>query len=216
MLAGLGQQANPAHVLWIVSQTLAQIEWMINGTSNIKPRQCLDLYLDKMRVQAKDVVAKYFPINAVDDDGEHEHSMLVEPPLAGQPMTAAVPPAMTFVHLGDEMSFTLFADDQATPCVIRLASDKLTVGHLRAAEAGSLPASGVLDVLDPLTEEPFMNCELLAGKCVLVRPLYLDNEWLVGVDDDQSMEEEQICNVPIVNDDAISPTIPFLVVGQGR
>ena len=214
MLAGLGQQANPAHVLWIVSQTLAQIEWMINGTSNIKPRQCLDLYLDKMRVQAKDVVAKYFPINAVDDDGEHEHSMLVEPPLAGQPMTAAVPPAMTFVHLGDEMSFTLFADDQATPCVIRLASDKLTVGHLRAAEAGSLPASGVLDVLDPLTEEPFMNCELLAGKCVLVRPLYLDNEWLVGVDDDQSMEEEQICNVPIANDDAISPTIPFLVVAK--
>ena len=41
MLSGLGQQANPAHTLWIIAQTLAHLEILIHGASSIQPRVLL-------------------------------------------------------------------------------------------------------------------------------------------------------------------------------
>ena len=213
MLAGLGQQANPAHALWIVAQALAHVEFVVHGMSFTKPRQCLDLFMDKMRIQARDVVHKY-SFGAEMDDSEFETAIApIEPSQAGYPTTAAMPSTMAFQHMGDESSFTIFADNQIKPCVIRLASPFLTVGNLRAAEAGCLPTGGVLDILDPLTEEPIGNHECLAGKCVLIRPLQIDFDPEMEID-----QEDAETPVPVpLTDQAqqnveVSPTMPFTVV----
>ncbi len=70
----------------------------------------------------------------------------------------------------------------------------------------------MLDIVDPLTEEPIANNELLAGRCVLVRPLMLD--W--GYDFDQEQTHMEVTSEKSANPDmneefVVSATVPFTV-----
>ena len=70
----------------------------------------------------------------------------------------------------------------------------------------------MLDIVDPLTEEPITNNELLAGRCVLVRPLMLD--W--GYDFDQEQTHMEVTSEKSANPDmneefVVSATVPFTV-----
>ena len=222
VLAGLGQQANPAQMLWVMSQALLHVDILLRGTSLICPRKCLDQYLDQMRIQAKDHVDKFqigLPMPQPDDCETVPVDTIEDAKLqAGCPATIAPPVSMVFQHLGDENSFTLYADEQGQPYVIRLSQPHLTVGNLRAAEVQTLPTIGVLDVVDPITEEPLANHELLAGKCILVRPLLLRD---VSMDSGSEMEfpnetshdheEENLLDAKQIE---VSPTMHFSVVDE--
>ena len=219
VLAGLGQQANPAQMLWVMTQALLHVETLLLGTSAICPRKCLDQYLDQMRIQAKDLMAKYqwcHPMPPFDECDDEIPVKADDATLqAGRPATIVPPESMVYQHLGDETSFTLYADEQGQPCVIRLSQPHLTVGNLRAAEVNALPTIGVLDIVDPLTEEPLANNEFLAGKCILVRPMSLHD---VSMDGDSPFEypiadhpETEVGKDKVDFDAMVSPTMLFSI-----
>ena len=90
MLAGLGQQANPAQTLWIVAQTIAHVDFNMFGNTSVRPRQLLDQYLDKMRIQAKDLVDSFqFPNN--EDLSEPAVRSIDDFLAAGRPETVPTP-----------------------------------------------------------------------------------------------------------------------------
>lgn len=207
MLAGLGQQATPIHALWIGAQVKCRLAELIFGdTQNIQPRKILDLYIEKMLKQAKSVVHV-----APECRDDHADEMMDEPEV----VQSAVAKFATQVHslglaerrhVGGTESVSVFTPDSAIPAIVHLASSELTVGHLRAAEVGSVPTVGFFDVVDGLSGESLPNSCALAGRSVLLQPIEIDSE-----SNDGSMQACEVEPIMEVDDVDISPTIPFHV-----
>ena len=202
MLAGLGQQATPTHALWIGCQIQSRILELVHGQSDISPLKQLDLYVESMLSQSKEL----FP-TPIDEVVEEELPCPAES--SSKAVIIAASDFWPKRHTGDAESFSIFTDDSVVPAVIRLSHSTLTVGHLRAAEVGLLPAIGVIDVLDSLTGLALPNSEMLAGKGVIIRSVLVDPylvlsgiESPIASDDHEILGKEQI---------AVSPTIPFHV-----
>lgn len=171
MLAGLGQQASPPHSLWICSQLLSQLEMLVVGQTSIRPRQVLDQYLEKIRMQAREIVDFHQPKTPVVQNAQE--SALEDVPIApsssqiGRPVDVVPPEESLWKHFGCDSSFSLFEEENGTPLVVRLSSPFLTVGNLRAAEVGLLPVVENYAVIDPNSRLELSNDTYLAGRCIM-------------------------------------------------
>ena len=212
ILAGLGQQASPPHALWIGSQVMQYLDQLVMGVHRISPRQILDQYLDRIRLQAKELVEA----NRVgqSDAGmtvEADDCMIVPVPSSsqiGKPAIDQLPDELKWMHFGNESNFSLFDDEDGPPLVIPISSPFLTVGNLRAAEVGMLPAGECFEVVDPNTGNELGNDTYLSGRSVMIRSL--DSPSFVPVADADPYAMCAPVNPP-VELEAISPTAPFVV-----
>ena len=207
-LAGLGQQANPIHALWIGSQIRCRLAEIVKGSpQEIQPRKILDLYLEKMLKQAKQMI----PVVNTDPDvvGDEipcvDHQATCLSSLSNRVHSLGLHECR---HVGGPESCSVFTLDSNIPAIVALSNPFLTVGHLRAAEVGSLPTCGVFDVIDGITSEPLHNSSLLTGRSVIIKPIDLE----LGSSDDVS--PENLYGEPMEVDTAqeeLSPTVPFSV-----
>ena len=173
-LAGIGQQANPTQALCAMSLVFRHLEVVFQGHATISPAKLLDQYLDRILLQ----------VRAINEANKQRiHRVLPSPSSFVQDMDveldAAETPCLPVTsvvsqskkHIGDEMSFTVFSKGQVSPCLVKLSSPDLTIGHLKAAEVGMIPTIGPLEILDAVTGLELQNHTLLAGKCLMVDSL---------------------------------------------
>ena len=208
ILAGLGQQASPPQSLWIVSQVLQHLEQVVLGVNRTRPRVVLDQYLDRIRLQAKEIVEAnnprpFVPENLGDD--LDEALMDFSPSQVGRPVQVQPPDELQWKHFGDESSFSLFEEEASKPLVIRLASPFITVGNLRAAEVGLLPARECFAIVDPTTGEEMSNDTFLSGRSVMFQSFVLSSPEPMEVREESPPTED--VEVPV----EISPTVPFAI-----
>ena len=207
-LAGLGQQATPIHALWVGSQIRCRLtEIVVGQPHDVQPRKLLDVYLEKIMQQAKQLV----PVTQMEPAEELEDVPCVDSSGSCLSRVSTQVHSLGLCerrHVGGPESFSVFTTDSSIPAIIGLSNPFLTVGHLRAAEVGSLPTCGVFEVMDGTTDEPLPNSSLLAGRCIVIKPIDLD---FASSEEDQSHEmpnDPMDVEVPMPE---ISPTVPFTV-----
>ena len=207
-LAGLGQQAAPAHAVWISSQALARVQELILGKGLINPRRNLDLFFEGVLACAKDLPTMLSDSN----EGDVE-----EIPVEDWPLKQTVSDHLSDVrvldfwarrHGGDADSFSLFSEESSKPVIVKLSQRDLTLGNLRAAEVGMLPIGEKTDIVDAVTEELLENDSLLAGKSILIRPVAFDR--LQAADRGTSPKVEPVVDA-IGIDNALTATVPFTI-----
>ncbi len=211
MLAGLGQQASPPHALWIGSQVMQYLEHVVMGDTRTSPRQILDQYLDRIRLQAKEL----FDANRVGNFAagvtlEVDECMIVPVPSSnqlGKPVMVQPPDELKWMHFGDESTFSLFSDDVGLPLIIPISSPGATVGHLRAAEVGMLPAGECFEVVDPNNGIELGNDTLLSGRSVLIRSFVSPSFVPIAATDPYDVCEPNDSPAEL---GSISPTVHFV------
>ncbi len=212
-LAGIGQQANPIHAIWIGAQIMTHLELVLDGQMTVSIRSILDDYVREVLTWCKN--APLVPLDNVPTISEQSsvHSSAV-PVEAAQDVQMHEPPCIGLFreepvstlpcgHCGDHSSATVVCMQSGVHMSIAV-HPHATVGHLIAAEA-ELQGSGVLiEVLDPATQEVLDEAVVIGGRCLWVRSFQLP-----------AFEPMQVC-VPsaVVLPHELSPTIPFVAVEQ--
>lgn len=211
-LAGIGQQANPIHALWIGAHIIAHLEFIIEGQVSCSPRAVLDDYIEEVLQWCRN--APLVPNIAATPSSSAQSQELaigstgIEQDIAMDEAEVPVPsevvvpasPGLLGVHNGDHSSCTLVSVASGSHIVLAV-DQQTTVGHLISAEASLQGPGTLVEVLDPTSHDKVAEDVLLYGKCFWIRhfvvPLEVPNaDGGLGV-------------VPA--HDPISPTIPFTV-----
>ena len=204
-LAGIGQQANPIHALWIGAHIIAHLEVGMEGRATDNPRSVLDAYLDELLRWCKSapLVNHDVPLRSLasaPDDGDVDMSDIPCPvPVAVAKQTShptcheGSEDTCTVVHLGSSGVIAVSVDRQAT------------VGDLILAESTLCGDGKLTEVIDPLSQHVLEASEPLHGRCLWVRWFDFVNEPL----SDSGVE-------PSGEDLGISPTLPFEVVAPSE
>ena len=217
ILAGLGQQANPIHALWIASQVLAHLQLVVEGQVDISPRSVLDDYINDVLKWCK--TAPFVPlhtglqctsqasgsasIRSPNFDEEDEHMVPVCDGTPGQ-VLEPVSPVLPTCHQGDVSTCTVVSMQTGVSIEVSVPRTAL-IGNLIAAEAELHGLGSLVEVLDPLTQEVLDASEPLPGRCLWVRTFLLPahaERVLAPIGGSDSV----VSGVP-----EISPTIPFVV-----
>ena len=201
-LAGIGQQANPIHALWIVAQVSAQLEFLFEGRIMGSPRSLLDEYIEDLLGFCKDapLVTSQVdtrqpiedPCNPAEMEIELEETPCLEPINECQKSPQE--------HLGDPSQCTIVYLHTSQVIVVSVPQTT-TVGNLIAAEAALHGNDELFEVIDPASGCVLEAHALVQGKCVWVRSFPLP----VPVPSD----------VPMVlaadSNSDVSPTLAFVV-----
>ena len=132
-LAGIGQQANPIHALWIAAQVKVHLESLLEGKVTCSPRALLDDYIDRI---LKDCKSASLVQIASDSEPQVEDVAVVidvemdeTPPLCNSVESNQESLALPRTHLGDEHCCTVV--ELSTQCAhaVRVAKET-TVGDL--------------------------------------------------------------------------------------
>ena len=211
-LAGIGQQANPVHALWIGAQIIAHLEFVITGVRTASPRRVLDSYISMMLDWCRG--APLVPLHdeaLAEDDSIPVPSApsleVVAPEDVDMPETPCIPDgpmndfaALPTSHVGDATSCTLISVHNGAQVQIAV-SHLATVGDLIVAEANIQGSTNLIEVIDPLSQEVLEASRLVQGRCLWVRSFPVPSEPLPTEASGPCQPIEQV----------VSPTLHFEV-----
>ena len=219
ILAGLGQQANPIHSLWIASQVLAHLQLVVEGHVDISPRSVLEDYISDVLKWCKS--APFVPLHSclssssqvsvVRRDRHSDDEDESMPPVCETATSQVVEPvslALPTCHQGDVTTCTVVFMQTGASLEVSVPRGAL-IGNLIAAEAELHGSGSLVEVLDPITQEVLEASESLPGRCVWVRTFSLTVQ-AAGTSAPSGGGESVVVDVP-----EISPTVPFKVSSHG-
>ena len=194
-LAGIGQQANPLQALWVAAQIVAQIDVVIQGTTNFSPRALLEQFVHDMMVQAHVRVLRTEIPKCLEFESEGECPVPVD--VDKPPLSFVIPTVLS-------PSSVLIVDAQKNVCTeFKLQNPECTVGHLITAEAQLARQPVLVEVTNFRTGEPMHDHEMLEGKHISIRTFPLTD-----LQADLNMDSSN--DFPAHGGD-ITPTIPYEV-----
>ena len=194
-LAGIGQQANPLQALWVAAQIVAQIDVVIQGTTNFSPRALLEQFVHDMMVQAHVRVLRTEIPKCLEFETEGECPVPVD--VDKSSLSFVIPTVLS-------PSSVLIVDAQKNVCTeFKLQNPECTVGHLITAEAQLARQPVLVEVTNFQTGEPMHDHEMLEGKHISIRTFPLTD-----LQADLNMDSSN--DFPAHGGD-ITPTIPYEV-----
>ena len=211
-LAGIGQQANPIHALWIGAHIIAHLEFIMEGQVSCSPRAVLDDYIEEVMQWCRNApVVSQQPVPPSSFEQSQEptlgslgvgHDVDMEEAEVPFP-TAVIEPArsgLLVAHRGDNSSCTLVSVASGSHIVLAV-DQETTVGQLISAEASLQGPGTLVEVLDPVSHDQVAEEVLLHGKCFWIRHFVVP----IAI-------PEEVHGVGVLPaDDQISPTVPFTV-----
>ena len=212
-LAGIGQQANPIHAMWIGSQIIAHLEFVMEGQVTVSIRSILDDYVNEVltwcrnaplvSLECAPTASEQPSLQSPTDQADAAQDVqMIEPPCTGLIPEDATS-SLLRCHGGDNTTATVVCM-QTGAHVSVVVHSQATVGHLITAEA-ELQGSGVLiEILDPITQDVLDEAVLIGGRCLWVRSFQLP-----------AFEPSEVrFPMVVVPPHELSPTIPFVAVEQ--
>ncbi len=207
-LAGIGQQANPIHALWIAAQVNVHLEFLIEGKVSSSPRALLDAYIEDLLNLCRQasltpvptVGLHISPFEPIITDVEMDEIDEITPQISCDEATTTLD-RLPVTHGGNDMTCTVVFVATSSSLVLQV-TPSTTVGELIGAESALHGPAALFEVVNPDTQEVMNESELVGGRCVWLRVFDLPVTCHTSeMDTSQHMQ---------VGD--ISPTMPFVAV----